>query len=154
MNAEELTGLISSTFAGTRVMEAYGDTFFLYDPDGDLPPERQLPFATIVSDDNYEQVSDLSRPGVYRLNIGLTKATYTARFGAVPTRRDEHGVFDTGFDYAESDRLMPHPVYAAQHWVCVVSPISTTFDEVHTLLVEAHEFAARKHANHARRTAL
>ncbi|KOX12963.1 hypothetical protein ADK67_45080 [Saccharothrix sp. NRRL B-16348] len=134
-------------------MEAYGDTFFLYDPDGDLPPERQLPFATIVSSDNYEQVSDLGRPGVYRLNVGLTKATYTARFGAVPTRRDEHGVFDTGFDYTESDRLMPHPVYASQHWVCVVSPIRTTFDDVQALLAEAHEFAARKHANHARRTA-
>lgn len=145
---------ISSTFAGTRVMEAYGDTFFLYDPDGDLPPERQMPFATIVTSDNYEKVSDLSEPGAYRLNVGLTKATYTAMFGAVPTERDEQGVLETGFDYAERDRVMPHPVYASQHWVCVVSPSEATFDAVRPLLAEAHEFATRKHANHARRTGL
>ena len=142
---------ISSTFAGVRVMEAHGDTFFLYDPEGDLPPERQMPFATIVSSDNYEQVSDLDRPGAYRLNIGLTKATYAAVFGAVPTKRDEQGVLETGFDYAERDRLMPHPVYASQHWVCVVSPGEATLDAVGPLLAEAHEFAVRKHANHARR---
>lgn len=151
MNAEELTDHITSTFAGTRVMEAYGDVFFLYDPDNDLPPERQMPYATIVTDDNYERVSRLSEPGAYRLNIGLTKATYTAMFGPVPTERDADGVFDTGFDYAERDRVMPHPVYASQHWVCVVSPGEATLDAVRPLLVEAHEFAARKHANHAKR---
>ena len=151
MNADELTDYISSTFAGTRVLEASGDNFFLYDPDGDLPPQRQLPFATIVTSDNYDQVSELSRPGVYRLNIGLTKATYTAMFGAVPTERDEHGVFGTGFDYVQQDLVMPHPHYASQHWVCVVSPIESTLDAVRSMLVEAHGFAARKHANHARR---
>jgi hypothetical protein len=154
VDADEVKEHISSTCAGTRVMEASGDTFFLYDPDGDLPPERQLPFATIVTSDNYEQVSELSEPGAYRLNIGLTKATYQAMFGAVPTERDDQGVLETGFDYAERDRVMPHPVYASQHWVCVVSPGEATFDAVRPLLVEAYEFAARKHANHARRAAL
>ncbi|MFE2755879.1 DUF6194 family protein [Actinosynnema sp. NPDC059335] len=151
MNAEELTDHITSTFPGTRAMEAHGDVFFLYDPDGDLPPERQMPYATIVTGDHYERVSRLGEPGAYRLNIGLTKATYTAMFGPVPTGRDADGVFDTGFDYAERDRLMPHPVYASQHWVCVVSPSGATLDAVRPLLVEAHGFAARKHANHAKR---
>ncbi|MFI9006450.1 DUF6194 family protein [Actinosynnema sp. NPDC053489] len=151
MNADEMTDHIRSTFAGTRVLEAGGDVFFLYDPDGDLPPERQLPFATIVTADNYDRVSDLTRPGVYRLNIGLTKATYTALFGAPPTRRDERGVLDTGFDYARQDLVMPHPHYASQYWVCVVAPIAETLDAVRSMLVEAHGFAARKHANHARR---
>lgn len=134
-------------------MEASGDTFFLYDPDGDLPPERQMPFATIVTSDNYERVSRLDEPGAYRLNIGLTRATYTAMFGAAPTKRDDQGVLETGFDYAERDRVMPHPVYASQHWVCVVSPGEATFDAVRPLLAEAHEFAVRKHTNHARRAA-
>ncbi|XVS65913.1 DUF6194 family protein [Actinosynnema sp. CA-299493] len=150
MTAEEMTDHITA-FAGTRVVEAAGDTFFLYDPDGDLPPERQMPFATIVTSDNHERVSDLAEPGAYRLNIGLTKATYTAMFGPVPTERDEQGVLKTGFDHAERDRLMPHPVYASQHWVCVVSPGGAMSDAIRPLLVEAHGFAARKHANHARR---
>ncbi|WP_367131198.1 DUF6194 family protein [Saccharothrix sp. HUAS TT1] len=151
MNVDELKDHISSTFAGIRVVEASGDTFFLYDPDGDLPPERQMPFATIVTGDRYDRVSRLGEDGAYRLNIGLTKASYAAMFGAVPTERDGDGVLDSGFDYAERDRLLPHPFYASQHWVCVVSPSGATLEAVRPLLVEAHGFAARKHANHARR---
>ena len=143
---------INDAFDGLNVMENSGDTFFLYDPAGDLPPERQLPFVTIVTGDHYDSVSDLSRPGAYRLNIGVTKATYAALFGAAPTRRDELGLFQTGHDYAATDTLMPHPVYASQHWVSVVNPGEATLDTVLQLLAEAHEFAARKYANqHSRR---
>ena len=139
------------TFAGVDVAEASGDTFFTYDPDGDLPPERTLPFATLVTGDNYDSVSRLSRPGAYRLNIGLTKAGFTSLFGAAPTERDDQGILRTGFDYAEPDRVMPHPVYGSQYWVCVVTPGTATLDTVQMLLAEAYTFAIRKHENHRRR---
>ena len=137
-----MTAYIRSTYDGVSAVEGYGDLFFLYDPDRDLPPERQMPFATIVTGDHYDKVSDLDRPDTYRLNIGLTKATYAARFGAAATP-----------DYAALDTLMPHPEYAAQHWVCVVNPGAATLDAVKALLDEAHAFAARKHANHQARQA-
>ncbi|RCV49016.1 DUF6194 family protein [Marinitenerispora sediminis] len=154
MDATDLQRYIRDTFDGTTLLEANGDSFFVYDPDGGLPPERQMPFATIVTGDNYDRVSELDRdPGDYRLNIGLTKATYTARFGTPPTRRDADGVLETGADYTERDRLMPHPYYASQYWVGVVNPSPATFDAVRPLLTEAHAFAARKYANQrARRT--
>ncbi|QFZ23681.1 DUF6194 family protein [Saccharothrix syringae] len=151
MSEQELTRYIGSTFEGVDVVEHAGDTYFLYDPDGDLPPERQHPFATIVTGDRHDRVSDLDHPGAYRLNIGLTKATYVSLFGAPPTRRDEDGVLETGFDHAERDRLTPHPVYADRHWVCVVTPGGATLEAVRPLLAEAHAFAARKHANFVRR---
>jgi hypothetical protein len=126
-------------------------TFFIYDPQPDLPAERWLPFATIVTGDTYDSVSDLSQPGAYRLNIGLTKATYTGLFGRVPNERDEHGVLLTGVDYAARDTLMPHPFYASQYWVSVVNPGEATLNTVSTLLVEAYEFAVRKYAKHRAR---
>jgi hypothetical protein len=138
---------ICATFDGVRTAENAGDTFFLYDPDGDLPPERQFPFVTIVTGDRYDTVSDLDRPGAYRVNVGLTTATYTEMFGAPPTGRDADGVLHTGYDYAALDTLMPHPVYASQHWVCVVNPGPATLESVRMLIAEAHEFAARKYAN-------
>jgi hypothetical protein len=137
MDASEMTRYICETFDGVNLLEASGDLFFLYDPQLDLPPERQMPFATIVTGDRYDSVSKLDRPGFYRLNIGLTKATYATRFAAVPE----------GFDYAAVDTVMPHPTYAPQHWVCVVNPGEATLATVRTLLAEAHGFAARKHAN-------
>ncbi|MBF6327857.1 DUF6194 family protein [Nocardia transvalensis] len=147
MNADEMKRYLLDRFEGIEVAENLGDSFFIYDPDGNLPPQRQMPFVTIVTGDNYDQVSALSEPDTYRLNIGLPKDRYTALFGAVPRGRDEHGVFDTGYDYAARDRLMPHPIYAAQYWVCVVNPGPETLDTVLPMLTESYEFAVRKHTN-------
>jgi hypothetical protein len=141
MNAVEMTRYIRDTFDGVNVLEGYEDFFLLYDPRKDLPPERQMPFATVVTGDHYETVSHLDRPHTYRLNIGLTRATYASLFGTVP----DH------IDYAATDILMPHPVYASQHWVCVVNPGAASLDRVKELLAEAHAFAARKYANHEAR---
>src|SRR5262245_17583703 len=113
MDEAMLTRYITETFAGVHVLHGSGiaesDTFFLYDPDRDLPPERQFPFATIVNKDyaDFDRSSNLDRPGVFRLNIGVDKGTFRARFD----RGGEH-------DFAALDRLLPHPVYAAQSWVC------------------------------------
>ncbi|MEJ3746169.1 DUF6194 family protein [Actinomycetes bacterium KLBMP 9797] len=153
MDAQEMARYVRETFDGVRVLEHLGDTYFLYDPEGDLPPERQQPFATIMTGDRYDTVSRLDRPGAYRINIGLTKATYTALFGAAPRGRDDGGVLETGYDYAATDTLMPHPIYASQYWVCVVNPGEATRDTVPALLAEAHGFWARKHANHRARQA-
>ena len=134
---------------GVRVLEAQDDLFYLYDPAGDLPPERQQPFATIVTGDHYEKVSQLDRPGSWRLNLGLTKTTYTELFGPVPTERDADWVLDSGHDYTARDVLMPHPFYASQYWVAIVNP--TGLDQLLPLIEEAYRFAARKYANHEAR---
>ena len=48
------------------------------------------------------------------------------------------------YDYTAEDQLMPHPVYAAQRWICVVNPSRATFDEkVKPLLNEAYRKLAR-----------
>jgi len=142
-----MTRHICETFDGVNLLEAFDDGFFIYDPHRDLPPERQMPFATIVTGDHYDSVSRLDEPGTYRLNIGLTKATYTTMFGRAPTDRDERGAWMTGLDYAARDVVMPHPEYASQYWVCVVNPSAGSLKAVHELLVEAHAYAARKYAN-------
>jgi hypothetical protein len=136
-------------YDGVRVLEGQGDLFYLYDPAGDLPPERQQPFATIVTGDHYEKVSRLDRTGSWRLNLALTKATYLDLFGPAPTERDADWVLDSGHDYAARDTLMPHPFYAAQHWVAIVDP--TGPDRLLPLIQESYDFAARKFSNHEAR---
>ncbi|TDD58557.1 hypothetical protein E1263_18760 [Kribbella antibiotica] len=144
MTLDELDRLIRA-HPGVRVLEAQDDIFYLYDPAGDLPPERQQPFATLVTGDHYERVSRLNEPGAWRLNLGLTKATYTGLFGPPPTERDADWVLGSGHDYAARDALMPHPFYASQHWVAIVDPVA--LEPLLPLLTEAHEFAARKYAH-------
>lgn len=77
MDLDQIRQVLAS-YPGTRLFEANNDTFAVHDPGEDRPPERQLPWATIVtSDDAYDSASDLNRPEVFRLNIGLPP-------GAVP----------------------------------------------------------------------
>src|SRR5689334_10669946 len=142
MDVREMRRYVAETFDGVWTVDHLGDTFFMYAPDGDLPPERQFPFVTIVTGDRHDTVSDLERPGVYRLNIGLTKASFAGLFGGAPA---------DGWDYTALDVVMPHPVYGGQHWVCVLNPGKATLDRVRTMLAEAHTFAARKYANHQTR---
>jgi len=132
---------ILATHPGTRLLEANGDTFAVHDPAGDLPPERQQPWATIVTSNAYDSASDLDRPGVVRLNIGLPKA----RFAEVVDPASEH-------DLTALDVVMPHPVYGDQHWVCVLNP-DNSMPAVRQLLDEAYAFAVRKYENAERRRA-
>lgn len=56
---------ITETLDGVEVVTApSGDSFFFYDPDRSLPHDRRLPFATLVTSDAYDQVSNLNRPGI------------------------------------------------------------------------------------------
>jgi hypothetical protein len=144
MDARAVIRYITEEFENVVAVESEGDAFFTHDPSGRPPEGAWQPFATVVTSDRHDRVSDLDRDGAYRLNIGLTKPTYTGLFGAPPRERDGDGVLDTGFDYATRDRLMPHPHYGSQCWVCVVNPSEATFAEVEPLLAEAYGLAVGK----------
>ena len=130
---------VLASYPGTRLLEANGDTFAVHDPHGDLPPERQQPWATLVSSDAYDSASDLDRPGVFRLNLGLPRE----RFRELVDPAASH-------DLTAVDVLLPHPIYAGQNWLCVLNP-EETWPVVRELLTEAHAFAVRKYDNASRR---
>ena len=137
MDEAGITRYIETTFAGVDIVVAskengapevaWGDSFFIYDPDRNLPEPKRFPFATIVTQDygDFDNASNLNRPGVFRLNVGVSKETFARLFGA----EGEH-------DFTELDRLMPHPVYGANHFVCVLNPSDSTFESVTPLLKE------------------
>jgi hypothetical protein len=141
MNEDEVIRYITETFAGVETSEAFGYTFFFYGAD------RVMPFATLADSDNeYDSVSKLDRPGVYRLNIGPGRDAYQALFGPPPSPPDPSGSVETGRDFTALDQIMPHPDYAAQSWVCVLSPSAATWPQVQQLLAEAYAIAVRKDA--------
>jgi len=84
---------VTASEATGAPQEAWGDTFFFYDPE-ENPTNRTIPFATIVT----------------------------------------------------SDRVLPHPVYAAYGgWIAIVNPGETTTGQARTLLRDAHERAVQRH---------
>ena len=76
MDETSIREYIARTFAGVNVVDALGASFFFYDTD------HKFPFATLVTSDEHDQASNLSRPSVFRLNVGVSKQTFLALFGS------------------------------------------------------------------------
>ena len=56
-------------------------------------------------------------------------------------------------DYAALDRILPHPVYGKELWVCVLNPSRRTFEEqVNPLVAESYERLARARRRRSRST--
>ncbi len=151
MNETDLTRFITDTYPGVDTVAASGDTFFFYNPDTSLPPDHMFPIVTLVTSDINDQFSDLNRPSVFRLNIGVSKPTFQSLFGSpkLPTPKEsvaENAAADSGYDFTALDQVMPHPVYGRMYWVCVVNPTDETFaTQVRPLLDEAYAMAASKY---------
>jgi hypothetical protein len=137
MDQAAIVEYITQNLGGVDVVESSGDSFFFYDPGHGLPVDQRFPFATLVTDDNYEDVSNLKRPGVFRLNVGVSRETFDSLFGAATSSE---------YDFTALDRILPHPVYGNMHWVCVLNPSPESFARVQDLLAEAHSRAARTYA--------
>ena len=121
---DAITTYITETYPETVVAEAMNATFFSLD-------EQHWPnFATIVTTDEHDDASNLSREGVFRLNIGtLTKETFARLVGGTESP-----------DYTELDRILPHPVYAKQRWISILNPSARSFEKVvKPLLAETHD---------------
>jgi hypothetical protein len=129
---DEITRWITTTYPATVVASALGATFFSLD-------EKHWPnFATIVTTDEHDMgsPSNLARPGVFRLNIGVGRETFERLLGSMVEP-----------DYAVLDQVLPHPVYAKQRWVAILNPSRRTFDEVvKPLIAEAYERLAKPRA--------
>jgi hypothetical protein len=136
-----LTRHIVDTLGGVDVVNDGDNLFFFFDPGRTLPVDRRFPFATLVVSDAYDEASNLNRDGVYRLNLGVSRETCQDLFGS-STPADSLGA---DYDFTALDTIMPHPVYGAMHWICVLNPSAETFERIKPLLVEAHERAATRY---------
>lgn len=105
---------------------AWGDLFFYYAPGGVMPNGQ--PFATVVTKDYPgEPSSALDGAEAFRVNVDAGRRGQVAPDD--PTVRD---------------RVLPHPVYAAAGWICVVVPGPGSDEELRALLRDAHARAARR----------
>jgi hypothetical protein len=115
--------------------ENYGYIFFFVGDD------HLLPFVTIANSDNeYDSVSNLSREGVFRINIGVSRETFEELFA------------DASFenlDYSALNVFLPHPEYATQHFICILSPSQENEELAKKLIVEAHSRATARYQRKA-----
>ena len=124
---------ILDTYPDADLVEAMNAYFFSIDRDKHWPN-----FATLVTTDEHDDASDLDREGVFRLNLGVDRATFERITAA-----------DHEPDYTAFDTLLPHPVYGQQLWISILNPSHATFHKtVAPLIALAHDRLASTHARH------
>jgi hypothetical protein len=107
----------------------FGYTLFFY---GD---ETMTPFVSIADSDNdYDNVSDLNRDGIFRLNIGVSAESYKRLFSDNPEE----------IDYRQLNIFMPHPHYSAQKFICILNPSGAPLDQTMGFIREAYEIAINR----------
>jgi hypothetical protein len=127
-DSEAITRYIVETFDGVDWVTVGDGTFF------SCNSEHWPNFATLTTSDEFDQASDLDRPGVFRLNIGLLRPSFDRLVGDQPAP-----------DFTALDTVMPHPVYAAQRWVSIINPSTATWEAtIKPLLDEAHELVSAR----------
>ncbi len=147
-DASCLVHAIERELAGLKTSTGSGDWFLFYDPDGVTVPEKRFPFCTLVTGDRYDSASRLDRDATtYRVNLAVGQQTYESLFGPAPRQPAGQEVIDTGFDYATTDTVMPHPFYAPLRWVCVVNPGQRTRTRLALLLDDAYALAKTRYGN-------
>lgn len=123
---------------------SWGDTFFYYAPDGEVPTTTQ-PFATIVTKDYPDdERSRLNRPGTFRLNLFAGKEAFTGWTGRQP--RD---AATSEADPSVADSVLAHPVYGTLGWLAVVNPGPRTEPAIRDLLRTAHHLARSRYQRRA-----
>ncbi|TBN56892.1 hypothetical protein EYE40_05465 [Glaciihabitans arcticus] len=109
---------------------SWGDHFFYYAPDGEVPTNRQ-PYATFVTKDYPDDASSqLSAPGRWRLNIHVGPELLASLVSSA--------------DPSEPDAFFPHPLYGDYGWVAVVNPGPVTMPRALDALREAHAADQRR----------
>lgn len=123
---------------GVVSVEAWGETSYFYNPGHALP--RGTYFATIKDHDGAnDRASKLDRPGIWRLNMGVSKPAYFERFGPTPPRPGKGRVIEGDWDFTATDVLTPHPIYGWMSWIAVLSPTAVTWRNTCVpLLTDAH----------------
>jgi hypothetical protein len=126
---------IRQTWPDADVVTIEGGAFFSLDAEKHWPN-----FATVVWSDDFDQASNLTRPGFFRVNIGVGRERFQRLVGSVSEP-----------DHTAVNRFLPHPIYANQNWISIVNPTDTTVREsVLPLIGEAYDrLVARRQRRNA-----
>jgi hypothetical protein len=129
MSLQAIEQYITAQLPNITKLESFGYTFYFYGTD------QVLPFVTFAASDNeQDNVSHLNRDGVFRVNIGVSKNTYNELFKDVKTE----------WDYTILNSFLPHPHYAAQHFICILNPEGNQLLDTFRFIEEAHLVARQR----------
>jgi hypothetical protein len=129
MHQSEVEAFVTS-LENVQREENYGYVFFFVGDD------HILSFVTIANSDNdYDNISNLSREGVFRVNIGVKRETFNSLFDNTNSEK---------LDYTVLNTFLPHPEYAKQNFICILNPSGENEERTKNFIREAHSIAVAR----------
>lgn len=144
MTADKILEYCLKEYKGTVLISSWGERGIFYNPENKL--KRGIYILTVKEKDgDNDKSSNLNRDGIYRVNLGVYKETFTKMFGMIPKRPAKGCIVDMDYDFTLTDRILPHPVYAWMGWICMLNPSESTFEKLKPLIQESYEYAKEKY---------
>jgi hypothetical protein len=142
LSIDQIIEYAKEAFPGVVDDRNWGERALFYNPGQKLP--KGIYFLTFKEKDGANDSASKIKPGQYRLNVGISKVAFIARFGGIPTRPPAGGVVNTGHDFTACNVITPHPVYGWMSWIAVKNPSAETLGELKPLLAETYKLAVTK----------
>jgi hypothetical protein len=135
MNEAEVEAFVAG-MQDVQREDNYGYVFFFVGDD------HLLSFVTVANADNeWDNVSNLNREGVFRVNIGISRETFDTLIGE-PSEPLDYSVLNT---------FLPHPEYAKQNFICILNPEGENAERTRELIREAHAIATKRSQRKAKK---
>lgn len=143
LTVEDIVSKILALDEGIIFDKNWGERALFYNPGRLL--RKGIYVATFKERDGpNDSASKLARGGLFRLNLGLSKATYFTQFGFPPTRPAAGKTIDKVHDFTAIDKLTPHPVYGWMSWVAIINPSGESLAKLMPLIIETVQAAKIK----------
>ena len=137
MQIDEIVDDLLNRFDHLVVKKTWGETSLFFNPNG--ASAHGSYFVTMKdSDGENDKASNLDRDGIFRISFGISINSYEALFGPKPPRPLKGGVVETGHDFAQTNLLMPHPIYAWMNWLQVLNPSQEIWNSNQILIQESY----------------
>lgn len=144
IKSEDVLNYCLENLEGTVLVNSWGEQGIFYNPQNKL--KRGVYVLTVKEKDgDNDKSSSLNRKGIYRVNLGIRKPTFTDMFGQTPKRPEKGKIVEMEYNFSDTDKIMPHPVYAWMAWICCLNPSEQTFDRLKPLISEAYQYAKEKY---------
>jgi hypothetical protein len=90
---------------GTVLVQSWGEKGIFYNPNQVL--KRGVYVLTIKGKDgDHDKGSNLNREGIFRVNIGLRRATFLKMFGMLPKRPNAGEIVEMPYDFTTLEALI------------------------------------------------
>tara|TARA_B100000749_G_scaffold280259_1_gene275706 strand:+ start:64096 stop:64554 length:459 start_codon:yes stop_codon:yes gene_type:complete len=143
MTILEISKYVMSLDHGISENTNWGERGLFYNPGNKLPKGVYL-MTFKEKDGPNDNASAIDRGGLFRLNLGISKASFLDLFGEIPERPRAGEIVNTGHNFKEINSIMPHPVYGWMCWIAILNPGKENFERLKPYIQDSLESARIK----------